>query len=63
MNLTKEQIFMYVIHAERAKFEELGWVAYELGPPHCFYSVLMEWCGEGDPKYLRDSDERTDSIE
>lgn len=51
MNLIKETIFMYVLHSERAKFEALGWVAYELGPPHCFYSVLMEWCGEGEPRY------------
>lgn len=45
-----ERVFMYVVHNRRAAFEALGWVISELGPPHCFYAVLAEWCGEGEPK-------------
>lgn len=44
-----ERIFRYVIHSKREAYEALGWVASDLGAPHCFYSCLCEWIGEGEP--------------
>lgn len=42
--------FRYVRHADRAAYESAGWVfAADLGMPHCLYSVLMRWGGEGEP--------------
>jgi hypothetical protein len=42
--------FKYVLHKDVAVYEALGWkhAAY-LGGSHGLYSVLMEWCGSGDP--------------
>ena len=41
--------FRYVIYSEIEKYEAMGWVyAGELGPPHCFYAVLMELVGGED---------------
>jgi hypothetical protein len=44
-----ERIFRFVPHRLRDAYEALGWVASDLGPPHCFYSVLCEWMGDGEP--------------
>ena len=44
-----DRIFRYVPHRLRAAYEALGWAASELGPPHCFYSCLCEWMGDGEP--------------
>ncbi len=42
--------FAYVLHSKRADYEAAGWTfSAELRLPHCRYSVLMEWTGEGDP--------------
>lgn len=45
----------YVRHTEWPAWTALGW-AFEtdLGPPHCFYSALYVWRGEGDPVTPRD---------
>ena len=43
--------FKYVLHRDRTEYEALGWVAFDLGLPHGIYSVGMEWCGEGEPRY------------
>ncbi len=42
--------FTYVPRYLVTDYEAAGWIyAGELGPPHCFYSVLMQWAGEGEP--------------
>lgn len=46
----KERIFRYVLHSRRMAYEAAGWIfSADLGLPHGFYSVLMEWAGAGDP--------------
>lgn len=41
--MTGERIFRYVPHSQVAERLEEGWtIAADLGPPHCFYAVLME---------------------
>lgn len=53
----KGGIFHYVPHADRAEWEEIGWVlASELGSPHGEYSALYKWAGKGKPivPYLPD---------
>jgi hypothetical protein len=44
-----ERIFRYVRHCDIERRLSDGWfVSADLGPPHCFYSVLMEFvcsCG------------------
>jgi len=42
--------YCYAPHAAWPLWTRLGW-AYdgELGPPHCFYSSLYVWRGEGEP--------------
>lgn len=45
----RERTFRYVTHDKREAFERVGWLASDLGPPHCFYAVLMEWIGQGEP--------------
>lgn len=38
-----ERIFRYVPHSQVDERLKEGWVfAADLGPPHCFYAVLME---------------------
>lgn len=38
--------FRYVLHSDRAAYEEKGWrFAANLGPSHGSYSVLMEYYG------------------
>ena len=44
-----ERIFKYVPHHLSAAYEAAGWIVSDLGPPHCFYSVLCEWMGDGEP--------------
>jgi len=46
--------YAYVPHHRQKEFEALGW-EYEndLGPPHCVYSSLYRWTGEGEPVYPR----------
>jgi hypothetical protein len=46
-----ERIFKYVPHSLREAYESLGWIISELGPPHCDYSVLAEWIGDGEPLF------------
>lgn len=42
--------FRYARHDDVRGFEAAGWrVASDLGPTHRAYSVLMQWCGEGEP--------------
>lgn len=41
----------YARHDDVSAFIAAGWcVCADLGPTHGFYSVLMRWCGEGDPR-------------
>lgn len=44
--------YAYVPHHRQKEFEALGW-EYEadLGLPHCVYSSLYKWVGEGEPNY------------
>jgi hypothetical protein len=46
--------FLYVRHADAAALTEtkLWAVIADLGPTHGAYSVLMQWCGEGEPSAL-----------
>ena len=40
----------FVRHAEVAAHEAQGWrVAFDLGPTHGQWSVLMQWTGKGAP--------------
>lgn len=42
--------YRYVRHADRAKYEALGWTfAADLGPTHGRWSSLYRWTGEGEP--------------
>lgn len=42
--------FRYVRHADVSRREAEGWtLAGDLGPTHGYWSVLMQWSGEGDP--------------
>lgn len=51
MNL-KEEYFCYVPHSLQKLFEDYGWEFHsDLGPPHCVYSSLFKWVGDGDPVY------------
>ncbi len=56
-----ERIFRYVVHSKRAAYEACGWLISELGPPHCDYSVLAEWVGDGEPVEPPDSISRRQS--
>lgn len=45
--------FRYARHADVPALEASGWrFASHLGPTHGAYSVLMQWCGEGEPSAL-----------
>jgi hypothetical protein len=42
--------YFYVPYQFEAEFSALGWVFDSLlGPPHCAYSSLWRWAGEGEP--------------
>ncbi len=44
------RVFRYVPRYRVAAYEAAGWIfAGELGPPHGFYSILMEWPLDGEP--------------
>lgn len=45
-------IFRYVVHRLIPAYEALGWVNTKVlaGTHHGYYSELMEWKGEGEPK-------------
>lgn len=48
----KEEYFCYVPHSLQKLFEDHGWEFHsDLGPPHCVYSSLFKWVGNGDPVY------------
>lgn len=44
--------FRYVNHDQVEAFLKKGWVVADTmeGTPHGFYSILMKWMGEGEPK-------------
>lgn len=46
--------YAYVPHHRQKEFEALGWeFEADLGPPHCVYSSLYKWVGEGEAVYPR----------
>lgn len=54
--MSQERLFHYVSHADIPAWEALGWVntgSLSGNSPchHGHYSELMEWLGEGEPKY------------
>lgn len=52
MSHGEERVFAYVTHSAVQLYAANGWeFSANLGPPHCFYSVLMEWVGDGDPVF------------
>lgn len=49
-----ERVFYYVRHCDVAERLKEGWtIAADLGPPHCFYSVLMEAPPDRKNKFAR----------
>lgn len=48
----KDGTYAYVPHHRQKEFEAIGWeFEADLGPPHCVYSSLYKWVGEGEAVY------------
>ena len=48
-----DQVFNYFQNGLVHAWEKLGWEVTPIlnDTHHCFYSVMMRWDGEGEPKY------------